>query len=253
MKAVANDPQSTRSGLDVTIGTVQLNVIQSGVTLITGNVIELISKSGSSQIRLQDFAIGVGTGYASLTTSRRMLTPGLLSNTSQRTAHDLRERRRRATACDPCAEGSRVWGDVSGDCKLTSFDVYEASQLYLVRKASPPFGPGSYLCDWRQQQLDLSLDGQFKLVDVQYLLYVVAGKYRFVTNIQSQCSLLGPEPHAVQDMVFSVQIINDAGQPALSGTTNVRMEVSGPDFAYCEHRNQFGIFARWPLAYQGCW
>ena len=83
-------------------------------------------------------------------------------------------------ACDPCAEGSRVWGDVSGDCGFTSFDVYAASQYYLQRNSNPPpFNNGqqpSSLCAWRQQQLDLSLDGQFKLVDVQYLLLVVAGR-----------------------------------------------------------------------------
>jgi len=39
---------------------------------------------------------------------------------------------------------------------------------------------GSQLCEWQQQQLDPTLDGQFKQTDAVYLLLALARKYRFV-------------------------------------------------------------------------
>ena len=69
------------------------------------------------------------------------------------------------------------------------------------------------------RQLDPSLDGLFKLVDIQYLLLVVAGKYRFVSDLTSACGLLGPEPTDVQDMNFTVKVYTEAGMPSSAQKT----------------------------------
>ena len=53
-------------------------------------------------------------------------------------------------------------------------------------------------------------------MDVQYLLYVVAGKYRFVTNLQSSCDAERHMPHDTQDMIIS----NPMSQSAAAKYTN---------------------------------
>ena len=191
IKLVANDAVSQLSGLSIPLATARLRVVQSGVTLITGSIIELISIHNGQTIRVQERPIDAGTGYAALSTAARrtrslsLQQMGPPSLRAAEVASAQRKRRRRAQAseggegegtdggggapplCDPC-NATRVLGDVSGDCKLTSYDIYEASVLYLRRNEEP--APSSLLCAWRQEQLDLTLDGAFKLVDVQYLV-----------------------------------------------------------------------------------
>ena len=38
------------------------------------------------------------------------------------------------------------------------------------------------LCDWQRQQLDPTLDGEFKQNDAVYLLLALAKKYRFLAS-----------------------------------------------------------------------
>ena len=238
VRILANEPRSTYSGENIHLASVTLSVVGGGVTLITGTIVELISKSGGSQFRVSDRAIDAGTGYAvlALASSRRRLSVPSQTR-SPEIALAARNRRSLSYAnhlqsCTPCAvNGTGVRGDVNGDCKLSSFDVFEASQLFLQREARGLAGEvpsaQSSLCYWRQKQLDLTLDGIFSLADVQYLMYSVAGKFRFADNFGALCSRLAPEPGAVQDIVISVNIFDDDGSPSTNFTT-VRMEIARP-------------------------
>ena len=60
VKLVANNPTSAAAGADLLLATLTLPVVQSGVTLITGEIIELISDADGVQNRRPKSAIGAG-------------------------------------------------------------------------------------------------------------------------------------------------------------------------------------------------
>ena len=68
---VGSNVQSTLSGL-VSVGTVMLNVVGSGVSLISGQITELITiDSGGTQHRISSEPVVAGTGYVLLTIGGR--------------------------------------------------------------------------------------------------------------------------------------------------------------------------------------
>ena len=62
---IATDPASVRRGGGVLLGSLTLRVAGSGVTLLTGFVVELVRKNGRDQtIRAAEALIAAGTGFA---------------------------------------------------------------------------------------------------------------------------------------------------------------------------------------------
>ena len=124
---IATDPASVRRGGGVLLGSLTLRVAGSGVTLLTGFVVELVRKNGRDQtIRAAEALIAAGTGFADVRATaarRRRLRPS---------GPPLRSRELQESRCelvDGCLAG--LWGDVSGDCRFTSYDVLFAQEVFL--------------------------------------------------------------------------------------------------------------------------
>ena len=91
-------------------------------------------------------------------------------------------------------------------------------------------GLGSELCAFRRAQLDPTHDGKISLPDVQYLLLAVAGKYRLLSSIVSDCrvtyatDVLGSGSNAT----FSVEVtlVDEDGLGAVPTTTSVLAELA---------------------------
>ena len=138
----ASNPSSTQQ-TKVTVGTVRLGVVGSGVTLITGVIQSMLLRTTDYSMvhqEIQDVPIVAGHGYVSLTTSRRTRVlvdmHGAEGRTAPRTLPSalsaLRSRPARSlSVCDPCS--SLVWGDFNGDCKFLSSDVDYLARLFIAR------------------------------------------------------------------------------------------------------------------------
>ena len=117
----AADSASTVTG-EVTVGTLHLTVVGSGLTLITATIVDMtVTLADGTDVRTQNQAVSVGQGYADLTSSRRQLQSAKMRNSlpPPRLAQPKRQKRELQTGCsDPCttAGGGGVPGDFSGDC-----------------------------------------------------------------------------------------------------------------------------------------
>ena len=128
----ASDTASSVSS-QITLGTVRLNVVGSGVVLIEGEIANIVVQSGSgASSELQYQPIVAGQGYVSLTSSGRCvlrseqpLTPARLATRAGQPAS------RRLQAYDPCS--AQVWGDFNGDCQFLASDVLALSSFVLAR------------------------------------------------------------------------------------------------------------------------
>ena len=160
---VGSDKKSQRKGT-VNVGTVTLRVEKAGVTLITGNIIEIMTVDAAGGItRVESAPVFAGQGYVSISTSARrgLLTalPGehLIQHAAPRRVAEARRSRQRALqSCeDPC-DAQRVWGDVTADCKFTSADVLEmsslASQMEDYLQGIALNHPLEDKCPWVQRQ-----------------------------------------------------------------------------------------------------
>ena len=169
---VANNLQSGKTG-NVDVGTVTLRVVGSGVVLVTGNIVDLITFDARDvRTHIMNVDVVAGRGYASLSTAarRRGLLPALPDersirrSTPRRPAEAMPSRQlEEAASCTDACGTQRVWGDVSGDCRFSSADVLEMSYLatrmedYLAQPQDEVLpnrlpNPLSDLCTWRQQQ-----------------------------------------------------------------------------------------------------
>ena len=128
----ASDTASTVSS-QVTLGTVRLNVVGSGVTLIEGEIASLVVQDGAgTNTEVQYAAVVAGRGYVSLAGQRwRVLAGAPLTSAAQLSAR-AGARRRQLQSCDPCT--ARVWGDFNGDCQFLTSDVLALSEFVLSRE-----------------------------------------------------------------------------------------------------------------------
>ena len=237
---VGSDASSTLSG-EVDVGTVQLNVVGSGVTLITGEIVELISSNdgGTTQDAVtRGTAVVAGEGYADVTSSRRrraMSTPApVLQSRAERNAARRPRSQRQLQACDACA--SRVYGDVNEDCAFTSADVLKMSQLAAEQQlyndgnsATDPIAALS--CEWLREQANPSQDVSgsspvVNLVDAQYLQFAVAKKYRFLANSTASCA-----DGALELVVRVLEGDTTSSPDAAAASLDVLFEVSATGFA----------------------
>ena len=210
---IATDPASVRRGGGVLLGSLTLRVAGSGVTLLTGFVVELVRKNGRDQtIRAAEALIAAGTGFADVRATaarRRRLRPS---------GPPLRSRELQESRCelvDGCLAG--LWGDVSGDCRFTSYDVLFAQEVFLGQMKLES------LCAWSRQQLDPTQDGHFaRVTDAIYLQLVVARKYRFLANVSVDDSRVVQGTNG--PLLVTVLLYDEASEPA-TRRTSVRMEL----------------------------
>ena len=239
----ASDTASTVSS-QVTLGTVRLNVVGTGVTLIEGEIASLVVQDGTgANTEVQYAAVVAGRGYASITAGRRRMTAG----EPQTPPAQLASRRGTAaprslqTTCDPCT--ARVWGDFNGDCQFLTSDVLALSEFVLSRErfedgrdtADPLLshvGVGGHSCDFLRTQANPSQDLMSQAgsntadprygrpaitgLDTQHLLYATVKKYRFLTSMSASCGYSSVAGSAAQDMYAVVQLSGGDGQNAAS-------------------------------------
>ena len=217
----------------MTIGTVSLGVVGSGVTLIEGVILSMLVRTrdySTVHEEVQDRPFVSGRGYASVTAARRryrllneLRSPDMLSEPVGR--------RMSEAACDPCA--SRVWGDFNGDCKYLSSDVDYLSQLILRRldfaggaaAVDPLDDPASWTVndvsacsDFIKLQANPSRDlmavsdpsdrrylrPAVTAMDTQHLLYGTVKKHRLLADAAVSCdvSTSGGENGASQRLIL---------------------------------------------------
>ena len=221
-KLIATDTSSTASGSRVHIGTFNLRVDQSGVTLISGTIVELVRKAsgGSVEIRTSSTAIAAGHGYAAVSVGGRRLSSALAMPPRISPDEALRTRRRLADPVTCTTQGgclAGAWGDINGDCQLTAYDVLWAQEVYLDVR------PFANLCPWAQEQLDPTRDGKAPTVeDAIYLQLAVANKYRFLSTVVVDSSLVVQSTSGALEVM--VTLINDKSLPA-EAQTGVRLEI----------------------------
>ena len=235
VKLIATDTASTTGGSSVLLGSFTLRVLDSAVTLLYGTIVELVRNAYGTQteIRTTLQSLFAGEGYADVraaTGTRRRLVGDHMSSLPLTLASSIRRSARRltATACDPPGGCTAYkYGDVNGDCLLTSYDVLWARQIITGQRQL------SDLCPWAQQQLDPTLDGQAATVeDAIYLQLATANKYRFLANVTVESSQVASG--TASPLVVTASLVDDLSEPATDRTT-VRYEIGyslpGSDFA----------------------
>ena len=237
----AADTASTVAS-QVTLGTVHLNVLGSGVHLVEGEISSLVVQDSTGIItELQYLSIVAGRGYVSLVaTRRRSLDGGPLSPLLQFAANGQRlgDRHLQQT-CDPCA--SRVWGDFNGDCQFLVSDVLALSEFVLSRERfesgydySDPLlsytGIHGHSCNFLREQANPSQDLMAQacmnttdvrygrpavtVVDTQHMLYATVKKHRFLTSMTASCSPSSGPGSAAEFAHVTVDLSGGDGQNA---------------------------------------
>ena len=228
-----------KDGATAPSGLVQLSALTlvaspgaSGVSLISGSVIGLITCvacDGTDDVDSTGLGpIEAGSGYVALGSARRLFWsdgPAVPAQTVVRhraMLHRNRALRAEGSCCSGDVAVGRFYGDTNGDCVFDIKDVRRASVLLLAGGTGIPTQfTGSPMCKWQQQQLDPTLDGQFKQTDAVYLLLALARKYRFVHMVNAS-SELTTSPGS--ELSVSISLLDETSLAA-SQQTSVRMEI----------------------------
>ena len=238
----AADTASTVAS-QITLGTIRLNVIGSGVSLIDGEIESLVvHDSSGAPTEVQYQAVVAGRGYVSLTAGRRRMLSGWpltpVGQLAPRVAAVAAGTARRLQACDPCSR--QVWGDFNGDCQFLSSDVLALSEFVLSRErfedgleASDPlqtYTANGADCDFLRAQADPSQDLMNKAgddtadarygrpavtgLDTQHLLYGTVKKHRFLTAMAASCNDSTVPGSVAQDLHVVLHLAGGDGQNA---------------------------------------
>ena len=220
---VKSDPESNQAGL-IDAGTVSLVVSGSGITLIHGVLIELITVDANKQrTRIEEQRVIAGQGFADVSPAnsrvRRLRSlPGPvrpLGTSSSRVLATASRQPRALQDCDPCV--SRIWGDVNGDCKFSSTDILRSQDMVNELQDYTEGRPGAkdplkeLKCDWLRAQANPSLDfddngkPQIDLEDSTFLLLAVEKRYRFLANWTASQT---PRDAVGDDFVVRVSVVN---------------------------------------------
>ena len=229
---IGSDVNSQATGRAFGLGRITMAVQQSGVTRLGGTVVALVYVDGNgNQVTIEDRDIVAGEGFAALTSRRRLLgdrTPPVVRPPKKRTDPDqTRERgpsRRRldgssAAGTTAAVLGGKVLGDLNEDGRFTSVDILYAAEVLV--------GTRNYdaLDAFRRSQLDPSLDSEFKVDDVSYLLSFLAGKYRFVHSYTVDPPMVWGT--SFMPVTINVTVMTHTSQFAAT-QTSVRMELGVP-------------------------
>ena len=236
--SASDTASSVRS--QVTLGTVRLNVVGTGVALIDGEVTNIVVQDDSgSSTELQYVAVVAGRGYVTLTSARLRLLTDLGPSTGARQvgAHLRPPTPRRLEGCAPCT--SQVWGDFNGDCQFLTSDVLALSSFVLARapfedgasSADPLLtytGTAGDSCDFLRDQANPSLDLMYQAgsntedarhgrpavtaYDSLHLLYATVKKHRFLSYMRASCIAPSVPDSLAQDLHVVLDIKGGDGQ-----------------------------------------
>eukprot|EP00965_Chrysotila_dentata_P258066 6213087-Pleurochrysis_carterae.AAC.1 len=234
----ASDQTSQLTGL-VNIGTVHLTVLGTCVTLIQAEIVEMFTVDANGmQHSYGGRMVLAGRGFASLSLPNRHRGLSIIKDTLLVKAHSIRKMQECEDACS-ADRGGGVWGDVNGDCQFTSADVLSLQAMVNSRNAylsgTSNMDPLSTWCDWRQQQanpsLDFTPDGapRIDLEDAQYMLFAVAKKYRFLTEVSAECVTSqhnhGTKEYSVRARVLQAERTFNPGATSIQTTVRIQFKL----------------------------
>ncbi|KAL1504693.1 hypothetical protein AB1Y20_008472 [Prymnesium parvum] len=225
----------------ITLGTVRLNVVGSGVALIQGEIKVMVVQDASGlETEIQYVPVSAGEGYVSLTLSRRRLFlagkngPAVLP---QKLRPRLHPPSRRLSECSPCT--AQVWGDFNGDCQFLASDVLALSKFVLQRESFENLDVTvdpllSYTalngesCDFLRDQANPSLDLMSQAgsdtsdprygrptisgVDTRQMLQATVKKQRFLSSIKATCIPSSTSSNPSEHLRVTVSLMGGDGQ-----------------------------------------
>ncbi|KAL1528137.1 hypothetical protein AB1Y20_009499 [Prymnesium parvum] len=235
----ASDTSSTVAS-QATLGTIRLNVLRSGVTLITGEITSMVVQdSNGVNSELQYVPVEAGQGYVLLNLGRRRLFATEPLSSARDVAKRIQQRRsrHRLQDCSPCV--SRVWGDFNGDCQFLASDVLALSEFVLLRELFErgatdidplltylPLGGGD--CEFLKHQANPSHDLMWHAgtneadprygrpaitgLDTQHLLYATVKKHRFLASMDATCNASSVSSGVGEDIHIVVHLKGGDGQ-----------------------------------------
>jgi hypothetical protein len=174
---------SPSSGCDskglLTVATVRFTAIAGGTTGISGWIVKIKDDATTTEnvaiFAGKDQLVVIGDGGR-----RSLMDMGIAHRPVVRDAAvtHLRSGRRNVRRLDSGECDGLVLGDTNGDC---AFDVEDVQYLqYYIGS------PSEYTLSAQQlQAVDPDLDGDSDGVDIDYLMKVLANKYRFLVNFDS--------------------------------------------------------------------
>ena len=211
---------------EVRLASVEINSQKSGsnieIAVVTFQVVALTDSTSSFDLLIASIQTTNGIDLASQNTysiaSNGYLNVGLGGR--------RRRRRRRLSS-----SSSVVLGDVNSDGYFNNQDVFYATRV-LVGDVDV-----NTLTDIQKQQLDPDLNGFRESIDIQYLLYTSAKKFRFLDSAQIYFDTIDENQ---TDFVFTCNIFDHDSVFATStsntiGNTRVILEVrwGAGMYSYC--------------------
>ena len=240
---LASNLLSTASGL-IDVGTVTLQVVSSGVTLVEGFIVELITlDENDAEHRLSQARMFAGTGFAEVHVGRRQLAR-LADATGMPSTYVadyalLRSvsTRRRATSvdllCEPCT--AQVYGDIDGDCTFSSGDLLAFQRLTVdmqqFLEGGRPTSPLDEMpCDFVRAQANPNLDSAVAdALDVAYIKSTLLRHTRFLENVVVTCD--GSDLLVQFLLVEGVNISSPSQNvPAEKASVDALVEIHAADF-----------------------
>ena len=193
----------------LTVATITFTAIAGGTTEITGDIVKIKDDSTTTV----DALVVAGTDELVVVGARRLTDVGhdvrqeALRDTAVSHRRDIRRRSRRRLENGDCA--GMVLGDTNGDC---TFDVEDVQYLQRYIGGSPS---GHDLSPQQQQAVDPDMDGDSDGVDIDYLMKVLANKYRFLVSFNS----------SVLPFSLSATLRTSSSELAVSAQTAVLYEI----------------------------
>jgi hypothetical protein len=232
---IGSNADSTATGSGIAIATFRLRGVAVGAAVVQGVVQSMTTKNGllCSSDNICEMVAGSGTLRVS-SASKELTT----TTTSTTVLHQVQPRWQRqqqqpqhwwsrtAQKSSPSLSSSsssskatcsqRMLGDTNADCEFTVADVL-FTQLYFVGRTSE-LGTITTL---QRQYMDPTLNGgDPDGVDIQFLLYTLARKWRFLDLYDGSRA----SNSSLTELVLSVPISNELSVPAVQ-QTRVKFEI----------------------------
>jgi len=191
----------------------------TGSTEVTGIVVDTASK-GKDRVGAPNRAIVAGRGVIVITEGRRL---SLDHATRRRTSSNNMATKtgsawgsrvdRRLEDDSPTCDGGNLRGDINADCLFTVGDLVMLKRFKVGRKIDYKYEA------FQKKQMDPDLNGKIDEVDISFILYVLAKKYRFLQALPS------PKVDGCE-ITVDATLLDDQSKLVTNGvTTQVKLEV----------------------------
>ena len=220
VQLISSEPSSDIKG-SIHLTTLRFEKVSSGATDIGGVVVESLG-DGGALIGTSDRPFIAGSGFIVLGNSRRLREKRAVVQPHRSLAND----------CDNVGcgcGGAMLFGDVSGDCKFTVSDLDFFKRYMVGDTDNLVWHDESY----QLSQMDPDHNGLVDGVDVGFILFALAKKYRFlavndtISGIDDNCAFS-----------ISVVLLDDTGaRVADETTTSVVADIHGLGLMNYEFEN----------------